>query len=153
VAKSFTAQIDAWVAKTEERIEAVIKTSTIDVIENMQYVISRQPNPRPGVGMAVDTQFLRGSLETNFTGPIAANQSNPYEGIGEAPDWDRNAFLAIVSQYKLGKTIYASYGAEYAAIVHYSQGRLFRDTAVQNWQSIVRRNAVALRSSTTAIAA
>lgn len=147
MAKSFSAQIDEWVAKTKADIETVVKGSAFDVITEMQTPVASGGNLR------VDTRFLRSSLKVNLTGPVAIDTANPYKTPNSAPDWDDAGLKAAVASFGIGDTLYATYAAEYAAIVHYKTGPQWVTLAAQNWQNIVNRNVAALKSSTASLAA
>lgn len=105
MAQSFSATVDAWVLKSRQRLEAVLKTSAQFVIED---VVLRTP---------VDTGYLRASLTVSFDGPLPmrGEQGDGYA----APDYS----LAIAGA-GLGDTIFASFIANYAAHVEYgARGR------------------------------
>jgi len=123
MAKSFQAQVSAWVAKSENRIEAVFKQSAQEV-----FIIAQTPVGAGG-NMPIDTGFLRASLQTGVNGAAGSTGVESY-------------LFAIIGA-KLGDTVFGRWGADYAIHVHYGNngrpGRLWVDLAAQQWQSIVTR--------------
>jgi hypothetical protein len=148
VAKSFQAQINDWVSQTNQRIESVFKSSAQDVIELMQTPVAK------GGNLPVDTGFLRASLQVNLIGPVATIKDNLFTTPNSAPDWNSSDLTLSLVNFDIGKTIWATYGANYAAHVHYGAngrvGRQFVTLAAQKWVSIVNRNAAALKASVAA---
>lgn len=141
---SFSAQIDAWVAETNGRVEAVFKQSAQEVIEDMQAPVGK------GGNMPIDTGFLRASLQVNLSGPVPPSRDNPYTKPNSAPAWgDSEAALSIAGA-EIGDTIYATYGANYACHVEYGAkgrtGRGFVRLAAMKWQAIVTRVSARLRA-------
>ena len=141
--KSFSAQVASFVFATQQRLEAVVKSSTLDVINVMQETVAK------GGNMPVDTGFLRSSLEVNFSGPVSLSRSG---GTGSY-SFSISSVEAAVSSYVAGKTIYATYGANYAGHVNYGTsgraGRQFVGLAAQRWPSIVAANVRKLKYQIT----
>lgn len=132
---SFTAQIDAWVAKTERRMEAVLRQSAQDVFNDAQRVGPNHLDPTAGAGgnMPVITGNLRASLTMEINGGEAA----------QGPD----AYVLAVSRLKVGDVLVGAWGgaaAPYARNVHYGsagrRGRMWAALAAAKWQAIVRKN-------------
>jgi hypothetical protein len=127
---SFTAQINAWVAKAEARIEAVRKESAQRVIEVMQTPVAA------GGNMPVSTGFLRASLVVS-TAPVLQNRENP----GASVTYDAGATSLAIAGSAPADVIYATYGANYASAQEYGtrgrQGRRFVALAAQQWPAIV----------------
>ena len=142
---TFVVQVDEWVLKTKQRTEAVIKASAQDVIELMQTPVKR------GGNMPIDTGFLRASLRVNLTGPVPMANANPYVEANSAPEYNGAVAVAAIAGLDVGKTLWATYGAEYAAHVNYGVngrvGRQFVGLAAQKWGSIVHKNVVALKAT------
>ncbi len=140
---SFTAQVDAWVREAEERMTAVFRQASQEVIETMQTPVGA------GGNMPVDTGFLRSSLQVGInTEPVAAALGNPNpEG-----SFTYAASLAIAGA-EVGDTVVASYSAKYAPAVEYGSGkrqpRRFVALAAAQWPSIVNRVAERLKNSVT----
>lgn len=142
MAKEFKAQVDAWVLKTKDRLENVVKQSAQDVIEVMQ-----TPKQKGG-NMPVKTGFLRSSLRISIGGPATGLLNRPV-GYDYPEKEDRTYELTILGA-PLGESIYAVYLASYAAAREYgtvtSPGSGFRRLAAQQWQSIVSNNIRLARS-------
>lgn len=124
MAKTFTADVNAWIQKSEKRMEAVFKTAVQSVANE-----TNRPIPKGG-RLPVDTSFLRNS----FSGAIGRPPTGPSkqgEGQGNPDD----VFL-VIAKAKIGETIYLGWSAEYARYMEARYG--FRDAAAQNWQKHVR---------------
>ena len=122
---TFSAQISAWARKTERRAEAVFKQSAQEVFSIAQTPVKR------GGNMPIDTGFLRGSLQTGLNGAAGVKG-------------DESHVLAIAAA-RLGDIIEGGWTAQYALPVELGAGgrpgRLFMNSAAQQWQDIVARNA------------
>jgi hypothetical protein len=138
MAQTFSAQVSAFVAKTERRIEAVFKASAQDVISDMQ-------EPGPAIGsptafgtgnLPVVTGFLRASLQAAINNPPGGITFRPPDGNFA---YEPSAVALVIAGARLGETIYATYAANYAPFMEARYG--FVRLAAQNWQSIVDRNA------------
>ena len=131
MAQSFDAQVSAWVAKSQRRIEAVFKQSAQEVFSTAQKPVAQ------GGNMPVDTGFLRNE---SFISML--NNGTAIEG-GEA-------YILTILQAQLGDSIFGGWRAEYAKHVEYGargrQGRRFAGQAAAQWQAIVKRNAAKLRA-------
>ena len=137
--KSFQVQVDDWIRASTERLEAVVKQSASDVIEDMQTPVAK------GGNMPVDTGFLRNSLVVSIGAPHTGVRFNEAGTAGVAQPYE----MAIAG-YEAGDTLYGVYTANYASYVHYGvngrPGRLFIDLAAQKWPQIVATVASRLRS-------
>lgn len=108
MAGSFTAEVDAWVLQTRQRMIAVFRTAAQYVIEDVR---DRSP---------VDTGFLRSSWTVSLDGPLPMRSPNPGGAFGFEPQ----SYSLQIAGADLGSTIYASFVANYAGHVEYgSQGR------------------------------
>ena len=122
----FSAQVDAWVAATKERTEAVTKKSIERTVEFMQRPVAR------GGNMPVLTGYLRNSLlgSTSSMPAMRENATSEAESI----------VLALVG-LKMGETFYAGYTASYSAHVEYGArgrpARRFVGLAAERWQTTV----------------
>lgn len=127
---TFSAQVNDYVRKYKERMEAVFKQSAQDLIAEAQTPVAQ------GGNMPVDTGFLRNSLVSGLNGSTSLTGADSY-------------VLAIAGA-KLGDSIFAGWTANYARYVEYGArgrpGRFFMRGAAQNWQDIVTRNANELRN-------
>jgi hypothetical protein len=130
MAGTFTAEVDAWVRKSERRMTAVFRQAADLTISA---VYDRTP---------VVVGFLRASLTVNLTGPVPMNRTGGTVGIP--------SYSLVIAGAKLGDTIYASFAAVYARRIEYgfvgqdSLGRTYNQSgrrmvghAVQNWQHYV----------------
>lgn len=130
----FSAVVSSFVAQTEKRMTAVFKESTQRVVDSMQQTV------KEGGSMPVDTGYLRGSLDANLALP---RKPTTRTGYGTDKDWDRNQTTLVIAAAKLGKTIYATYSANYAKAVELGYGgrrpRAFVRLAAQRWPHIVRQ--------------
>ena len=102
MADDFTAQVNAWVAATVERQEAVFKESAGRVIEAMQ---ERVP---------VDTGFLRGSMQVAINQPLPAADKKDGPGASFAP-----TYAATIANATIGDFITAGYSAVYGPRLEY----------------------------------
>lgn len=128
--QSFAAQVDAWVAKTKERTEAVFKESAQRVLAEAQKPVGA------GGNMPVDTGFLRASLQATINAPVAAVTFRT-----EGQQYDAASVALVIAGAQLGDTIYGVYTANYARYVEYGSrgraGRGFVRLAAQQWPQIV----------------
>ena len=121
MALSFTAQVEAWAAKSKGGMKRIAVGATKAVIDDMQ-------RPKSSGGrLPVKTGRLRDSLETRIDGAVS--------GLGA---------------FTLGRTIRAAYTVDYAVHQEYGtrhfDGNLFREGAVMKWQRFVSRAAKAERA-------
>lgn len=146
MARSFSADVGAWVRKSEARIEAVLKMSALDVISEMNEVGPSVANPDSfGTGhLPVDTGFLRASLQAAINRSAPAIQFRPPTGNFA---YDVSPVAMVIAGAAITDTIFATYTAVYAPIMNAKYG--FRDLAVQNWGSIVAKNARLARQRVT----
>lgn len=139
----FAATVSAWVAQSQERITAVFRESSQQVIEDMQTPVGA------GGNLPILTGFLRASLQVTKDAPIGLTQTNPDPNAKYATT--DVAALAIAGA-EIGDILYAAYGAVYARSVNYgrngSGGRLFVETAAQKWPSIVEEVSARAQSLT-----
>lgn len=119
--QSFAAAVDAWVQATRARMEAVVKTATENVVEE---IVSRTP---------VDTGFLRASLSASLEGPLPMREAQPADAqpgmFGPPTD-----YALVIEGAQLGQTIWVTFTANYAAHVEYG-------TKHQNPAAMVRLSA------------
>jgi hypothetical protein len=122
--QSFSAAVDAWVLKSRQRLEAVLKTSAQYVHED---VVNRTP---------VDTGYLVNSITGSIDGPLPlrGEQGDGYA----APSFD-----LVLAGASLADTVYISFVANYAAHVEYGargrQGVGMVRLAAQAWPQHVAR--------------
>lgn len=133
--QDFTAQVTAWVRKTERRMEAVFKESTQRV-----FTLVRTPVGAGG-NMPVDTGFLRASFIASLNAPVEEITFN-VDKSGSFGFSDGPVSLVIANAH-LGQTIYGVFTASYARPVEYGAngrpGRGFVRLAAQQWPAIVQK--------------
>lgn len=123
---SFTAQIDAWVAKTKDRQTAVFRQSAQEVIE----IITRTA--------PVDTGFLRASLQVGINKPLpVADRTNPGGTYGQP------AYTMALAGAVIGDYITAGYTANYARALEFGTSSIaprgWVRAAAMQWPQIVTR--------------
>lgn len=133
MADNFTAQIEAWVAKSERRMEAVFRESAQRVGEIAQKPVGA------GGNMPVDTGFLRASFQAMLNQPNDNVQFRPE--AGGSVQFDESQIALIIQGASIGDTIHLTWTANYAVHVEYgARGRAprsFARLAAQQWQGIV----------------
>lgn len=160
--RSFSAQIDEWVAATEVRMLAVFRESAQRVIAEMQKVGPSVANPDGGVGgnMPVDTGFLRASLLATLNSP--ATEMTFKDSDVEVYTWQEGQVQLVILGAKIGDVIYAVYTASYARRMEYGfsgtdslgreynqEGYGFVRLASQKWQDIVSAVAAEAKARTS----
>lgn len=131
----FSAQARAFVLQTQQRLEAVMRQSVLDLLEEANTPVAK------GGNMPVDTGTLRASLSVTINDPsdrvLFQGDSKPAEDIAVS-----------IAAFEAGDTLYGTWTANYAAFVEYgTEGRApryFLTQAAGSWQSIVDRNATEL---------
>lgn len=124
-AQSFTASVEAWVARTKQRMEKVVKNSAESVVEEM---ILRTP---------VDTGWLSATLVATLGTPAAIDpNSRPPKGA-DKKNFGKPAYALVIHGAQLGETISVTFTAAYARHVEYgtkhqSPAAMVRLSA-QNW--------------------
>lgn len=133
MAKSFQAQIDAWIAKSEHLMMAVAQDATQEVVKDMM-------TPRAKSGrFPVDTAYMRNSV-TAQAGSMPRGPGNPSEGAATGGE---QQIAAALLQWKPGQPMYVGILAEYAV---YMEARYaFLALAVQKWPQRVNASVRKLR--------
>ena len=128
--KQFAAAVEAWAAKTARQMEAVARDSIRDVVEDAQTPVSS------GGDMPVKSGDLRDSLVTVTIGPDLKGA---------------DSYRTALATWNLGDPFKVGWSVNYALARHYSGGSgpglLWRDKAAQKWPRIVRKNALAAKST------
>lgn len=134
---SFSAQVSAWAAKSEQRLTAVFRDSAQTVAEEVKKTRDR------GGHMRIKTGFLRTSLmaSTSLMPPINP-EARPVPGQSY-PD-DNGQIQLVIAGADLGETIYLGFTAAYARPREYQDG--FVRLTAQRWPSIVKASAAKIRS-------
>lgn len=133
MSKTFTAQIDDWVAKVGKVQDAVVSTAVSDMLADIEIVpgINRGGSRKRGT-IPRDLGALARSLESTLMGSTAITQR------GEA-SW---TFVAgEMAAGDVATFLWGGKDAPYAAAVHYGAngvpGTFWIDVAAGKWQSYV----------------
>lgn len=129
MAKSFSAQVDAWIAKSERLSMAVLQQATQAVINDANTPVAK------GGRMRVDTGFLRNSLKAKIG-------SMP-SGTATAGNWSDTEVVLTLTRLQPGQVFYAGWLANYARPREHYDG--FLRMAAQKWQDQVDAAARQLR--------
>ncbi|MEM7675134.1 MAG: HK97 gp10 family phage protein [Myxococcota bacterium] len=132
---SFEAQVDAWVRKSERRMEAIRKEAAQRVIQEALRPVGE------GGRMRVDTGFLRASGQISTASmPRIDLAATPSEEATYTVD--EGAIAAVIAGADAEDTIYFGFTASYAAAREYgARGQApdaFVRGAADQWQTIVR---------------
>lgn len=111
--------ISDWAAKTELRLEAVIKTALQNMTTDMQTPVAK------GGRMRVDTGNLRNSAG-------AALNTTPSAGGSE---YSQDATARVINSLQLGDSFSFGWSASYARARENRD--FFMRTAAQNWQQYI----------------
>ncbi len=129
--KSFQAQVDDIVKKDAAKMDAVVKGSLQDLIDEAQL------SDDYGGNMRVDTGFLRASGQSSLSGM----PSGPTRGESKDPNsyqYSSAKVVANIMGLKPGGTLWFGWTAIYASAREFKDG--FLSAALQNWQKIVDAN-------------
>lgn len=125
----FAAQVDAWVRKTQARMEAVFRESTQRVVSLAQ---SRIP---------VDTGFARASIQASLSEMPQINSSKQGEK-GKTYGDSTPAIALVISNAKIGGAIYVGWTAAYVLALEYGHSKQapsgFVRVSAQEWPRVVR---------------
>jgi hypothetical protein len=141
--KSFTAEADAWVRETEERMLAVFRHSVQLLDREMLATIGE------GGNMPIDTGFLRASRMASTEGPaIMREDAVPVPGRAYPPN--DGQIVTLLTNLKIGQSVWLTFVAAYARRQEYGfngqdalgrtykqAGRGFVRLAAQSWAAIV----------------
>lgn len=114
MAKTFSAQVADWVARSEEKLSLVVKFAAQDLFEDVLLPVGE------GGRMRVDTGFLRASARVTLDNPILQQQDNP---TGSRPKEERGipiysiddgAINLVINRMKPGQTLFMTFTANYA---------------------------------------
>lgn len=126
---SFAAQVDEWVAETEQRMTAVFRQSTQETVSIAQSLVP------------IDTGFLRASVRASRESmpPIDPKSA----GNGSPVPFNSGNITLTIADARLGDTIFVGYTANYALYVHDGTSRMaprpFVALAAQQWSATVNR--------------
>lgn len=137
----FAGQVSAWVAQTQERLDAVFRESTQRVFELAQTPVAA------GGNLPVKTGYLRASFRITTDAPAPVDPGATNEGrvtMSYSPE-------PITAE--LGQTVYGSWTAAYSAAVNYGtskrRGYHFVELAAQQWPAIVAQVSEELQQRVT----
>lgn len=138
---SFTAQINAWTRKSNQRIEVVFKQSAQEVVNEANRPVAQ------GGNLPFDTGFLHASMQTSINSAPSGDVSESRSASQMQAELTLN-----LANLQIGDTLWAVWGANYARRLHYGfsgqdslgrnydqKGFFWVTKAAQQWQSIVRR--------------
>lgn len=131
--KTFAAQVDEWVKKSQRRVDAVVMESASRVFNEASRQGPSKANPSGGEGgrMPVDTGFLRSSFQVSFSGmPTGPGRGEP----GGKYPFSREYEL-VLQDFTPGKTIYGGWTATYS--LKMEERYAFQRGAAQQWRAIV----------------
>lgn len=121
---TFTAQIDAWIAKSQARTEAVVKTAVQDTINQAQSMVR------------VDTGFLKNSGQAAIGELPSGVSINPNKDA-KLPEWKSSSVTATLLDWDLKSPFYFGWIANYARHRENKDG--FMRLAAQNWPQHVNK--------------
>lgn len=127
MAGTFKAQIDEIIRKDKALLDAVVRQSVQDVIDDAQ--LSKQKGGR----MPVKTGFLRASGKISFTGMPSGPTRDMTDKTYKEPSYETR-----LASFKAGGRLFFGWTAIYAGKQEFLNG--FLSGAVQKWQSIVSKN-------------
>lgn len=125
---TFTASIDKFIAKSEAKLEAVVKTAVQDTINEAQ------TSNRKGGFMRIDTGFLVNSGQASIGTLPVGESKNP--GV-QLPEWNPQSIAAALLQWDLNSPFYFGWVANYARARENKDG--FMRRAAQNWPQHVNK--------------
>ena len=131
MAKSFSAMVDGWARKTEDRTAEVFRVSAATAVD----VMSRPWDE--GGRLPVVTGNLRRSLAASTIGP-------PVMLWGRRKFEDNSAGIdAVIDSAVIGQTIWLGFQAPYAQKVELDNG--FVAMTAQHWKQIVEASVQAVK--------
>jgi hypothetical protein len=145
MAKSFSAQIDAWVLKVEGAIEAVFKEAVQELVDQADQLVTQMVYEAPQSPNYQRTGFLRSSLTVSTASMPLANRPQG------APDGGYMAEIEVqIAGAEVGETIYVGWTANYAGYVHYgargAPPKPWVDLVAQRWDGIVAAKVAELKA-------
>jgi len=125
---TFTAQIEQFIAKSNARLEAVVKTAAQDTFDEAQVPVAK------GGRMRVDTGFLRNSANAAI-GSMPVGESVNDQPVVKREEWNITSISSALLQWDLKAPLYFGWTANYAKYRENRDG--FMRIAAQNWQKHV----------------
>lgn len=127
MARTFSAQVDAFVRKSKRRTTAVFRESVQRLGDEAQTLRVE------GGNMPYDTGFLRASYMVSLDGVPFGDGVNP-DRKGQYK-YDSGPVELVIATAQYGDVLWGGWVAVYAKYMEHRYGYL--RSAVQNWQSIV----------------
>lgn len=125
---SFTAAVSDWVRETEQRMTAVFRQASQEIIQDMQ---NRTP---------VDTGFARASVVVS-TSAMPSIDPNKKGAAGGSYAPDVTEISLATAGAEIGQTIFAGYTAAYALALEYGHSKQAPNgmvrLAAQRWPAVV----------------
>ena len=129
--KKFSATLDEWARKAQNRETAILRQSIQDVIDDAQTPVAK------GGRMHVDTGFLRASGVASNTGM----PSGPVRGGSDVPGYyspDSLAVETVIAKTDVGTPFFFGWTANYARFRDHFDA--FLRLAAMKWPVFVRKN-------------
>lgn len=131
--QDFAAALGEFANETEDKILAVFRQSSDDVIERMR------------VYTPVQYGFLAGTIQGSLNTPVPIDPAATNENKAHiSADASTGQVSLVIADAKLGDTIYGSFTMAYAGFVEYGtskmQPRAMVRRAAAEWQTIVDAN-------------
>lgn len=132
---SFGKDVDLLIEKNIALLTAVARQSIEDVVDQASLAKAK------GGRMPVKTGFLRQSGKSSLSGfPTGPARGDPNISYPSVDNYSQDAGVqTTLASLNPGETFYFGWTAEYANIQNVYNG--FLDAAIQNWPTIVRKNA------------
>ena len=130
--KSFSTQVDDFIAKSKKNTLILVQQSVQDVVNEAQLSTAK------GGKMRVKTGFLRSSGQASLNGM----PSGPTRGELTEPNsyqYDASITSVKIAEITYGSTFHFGWTAHYAKYRENYDG--FLESALQNWSQIVAKNA------------
>lgn len=139
MANEFSAQVEAWIAKSKNRTLAVLRESAQRVVSAAQ---SRIP---------VDTGFARASVRASLSEMPPIVKSFRGEA-GKSYSYDGGAIAAVLASAQLGDTVYVGWTASYVGLLEYGHSKQaptgFVAISAMEWPRHVAEATAELRART-----
>jgi hypothetical protein len=133
---SFTASIDKFIAKSEARLEAVVKDAAQSTINEAQTTTGK------GGFMRRDTGFLVNSGMASI-GTLPVGES---KNLGtQLPEWNPQSIASALLQWDLNSPFYFGWVANYARARENKDG--FMRRAAQNWPQNINESVAKVKAA------
>lgn len=137
---NFGAQVDAWVQETKQRMDAVLRQSTQEVVSLAQ------------ANVPVDTGFLRASIRGSLKSMPPINKAaKPIDG--KSYGYSGSEISLTIAGAEIGDVVYIGWTAGYAGHVEYGTNKMapraFVRTAAAQWTAVVNRVSSRLKDRAT----